>query len=43
MDTCSNSRANTCEKLRLTLSGVGRSVFIRLKTNALSGAPVGES
>ena len=34
MDICGNSRANTCEKLRLALSGAGRSVFIRLKTNA---------
>ena len=37
MDICGNSRANTCEKLRLVLSGTGRSVFIRLKTNASFG------
>ena len=32
MDTCGNSRANTCVKIRTS----GRDVFIRLKTNASS-------
>ena len=32
MDTCGNSRANTCVKVPTS----GRDVFIRLKTNAWS-------
>ena len=34
MDTCGNSRANTCEKVPTS----GRDVFIRLKTNAVQTA-----